>query len=266
MKYRIVCRLLIGLGLTALAAAASAQDRPTLERIETVMCAQAEQQGQTYRPIFCDPRCDCLPSGSLGYIDSCEQQPSGKVVIADAPFVTNAECWGTCPFGVDPCRSDADCSGESCDFSFGQCTVSHDDVTCVLDEQCDQAKGYYCRSLVPPGYQQTVGVCQGVGLDLCSAQGTCDTNVANTSSYVEFDYASAGDVTPLQCTRAGSSSIAFSGELNSSDIGACIEAAEVVLGSNACVICGDGNLDAGEQCDDGNLDPGDGCAPDCTTE
>jgi len=30
--------------------------------------------------------------------------------------------------------------------------------------------------------------------------------------------------------------------------------------------CGDGNLDDGEECDDGNQEAGDGCAPDCTIE
>lgn len=31
-------------------------------------------------------------------------------------------------------------------------------------------------------------------------------------------------------------------------------------------VCGDGNLDDGEECDDGNQDAGDGCSPDCTIE
>ena len=31
-------------------------------------------------------------------------------------------------------------------------------------------------------------------------------------------------------------------------------------------VCGDGNVDAGEECDDGNLVAGDGCAADCTNE
>jgi hypothetical protein len=34
----------------------------------------------------------------------------------------------------------------------------------------------------------------------------------------------------------------------------------------AAPVCGDGNLDAGEDCDDGNTDPGDCCAADCTFE
>ena len=32
----------------------------------------------------------------------------------------------------------------------------------------------------------------------------------------------------------------------------------------ACVPCGNGSLDDGEECDDGNFEPGDGCEPDCT--
>ncbi|MCA9658906.1 MAG: hypothetical protein KC486_11230 [Myxococcales bacterium] len=31
-------------------------------------------------------------------------------------------------------------------------------------------------------------------------------------------------------------------------------------------VCGDGNLDLGEQCDDGNTEPGDGCDPSCVIE
>jgi cysteine-rich repeat protein len=34
----------------------------------------------------------------------------------------------------------------------------------------------------------------------------------------------------------------------------------------AAPVCGDGNLDAGEDCDDGNTNPGDCCAADCTFE
>ena len=58
----------------------------------------------------------------------------------------------------------------------------------------------------------------------------------------------------------------FDATLSPVDVGACIADVEAVLGAGACVICGDGNVDAGEQCDDGNLTAGDGCAPDCTTE
>jgi len=31
-------------------------------------------------------------------------------------------------------------------------------------------------------------------------------------------------------------------------------------------VCGDSNLDAGEECDDGNIDPFDGCDPFCQLE
>ena len=32
------------------------------------------------------------------------------------------------------------------------------------------------------------------------------------------------------------------------------------------LVCGDGELDAGETCDDGNTTPGDGCSAGCQTE
>jgi len=36
--------------------------------------------------------------------------------------------------------------------------------------------------------------------------------------------------------------------------------------SNACIVCGNGVLDPGEDCDDGNTTPGDGCTPTCYAE
>ncbi len=41
---------------------------------------------------------------------------------------------------------------------------------------------------------------------------------------------------------------------------------QVMVESNGDAVCGDGQLEAGEQCDDGNTEPGDGCSADCQTE
>ena len=41
---------------------------------------------------------------------------------------------------------------------------------------------------------------------------------------------------------------------------------DIFLSCGNSPVCGDGNLDEGEQCDDSNLEDGDGCSANCTIE
>jgi cysteine-rich repeat protein len=238
-------RALFGsLGLAALfAAAVAAQDRPTLERIEGTLCAQAEESGASYRPVFCEPRCDCLAGIDLTPLLTCTETSPGSVTATGAPRAAHdAVCAGECSIGGSTCTENGDCAIGVCNFSV--CADLH---TCTDSSQCDQTQGFSCVD----------GFCQGA---ICNVQGVCATGLEDSSLVVGFGFAPTGSLSPLFCATPGH------GNISSADAAACIAQIEAELGAGACVLCGDGNLDAGEQCDDGNLIPGDGCAADCTSE
>jgi hypothetical protein len=69
---RLRSLLLVG-AVVAAVSPALAQERPTLERLETWACNAAEVDGQTYRPVFCDARCGYLDQLLfLGYLQTCQ--------------------------------------------------------------------------------------------------------------------------------------------------------------------------------------------------
>jgi len=260
---------LAALALLLASGRTDAQERPTLERLEQSACVAADADGHGYRPVFCDARCDCLASAppvALAAIDNCEQQPAGEITARVEDYLDSAACLGTCAITNLPCQDDSNCAGGAgvCKFAGTfvppACTMLF--VPCVFDAQCDQSKGYSCQLVeyfVPGGK-----LCQKAP-GSCAAAGVCDTDVQVFGLTAEFDFAPSG-LAALRCEAAWGASLYFSGKVSSTDLATCITALEGVLGAGACVICGDGNLDAGEQCDDGNLSAGDGCAPDCTTE
>ena len=212
----------------------------------SVLCGMSEMAGESYRPIFCDPRCDCLIEDTpvpWTSMVSCEQISSGEVIGRLGPL-SDVACTGLCFQLPAICGSDADC------FTFGPCSGMSCAVTtssCLNDGDCDQTKGYFCGSL---------DLCTN-GVACTEGSGTCDTGVARSTG--TFGFAPSGDLAPLSCSRTGET-------INSSDAAACIADIEVHLGADACVVCGDGNLDTLEGCDDGNLTPGDGCDATCQTE
>lgn len=244
--------ILIIVLLTVLRAApTAAQERPSLERIETYLCLAADERSDTYRPVFCEPRCPCIRPYSPA---SCEQLASGEV-YAKYPLALDPTCFGVCMLNGTPtstrCTEYADCVPPSTCESASQnyCVAAQ---VCNADWECDQSKGYVCF-----GGLGGNSVCAKLDSDCSQVGATCDTGVG--ASVALFGFAPLGDPTPLTCPAAG-------GDVNSTDAAACIAQLEASLGAGACGVCGDGTLGAGEQCDDGNLDPGDGCAADCTTE
>lgn len=223
------------------------QDRPSLERIESSICAGADARGDSYRAVFCDPRCDCFPQeyfNGLQPIVSCAETTPGLVTVASAlTSPHDAQCALTCPNG-GVCVSGFCPGGSAC--TVGQCAADH---PCYSSAMCDTSQGFFCAAS---------GYCVRSGP--CNFGSACATNLVHPTVAVSFEVAPESDVTPLACNNVAH------GRISSTDAAACVARVELDLGAGACVICGDGNLDPGEQCDDGNLTPGDGCSASCMSE
>ena len=243
--------LLLSGGLILFGLQAQAQDRPTLERIEATICAQAEEDGDSYLPVFCGtPSCECLNGADLAQAVTCAETSPGVVDVAGTLSASpDAVCTGLCSLGEAACLDSVVCGLTDqgiCEFSVqSPCVVILG--SCTNSFECDQSRGFSCQG----------NVCSRP--DPCSSPGVCATGLQTSAVRAVFGFAPSGDVSPLQC-----SSIA--GNISSTDVEVCIAEVEAHLGVGACVICGDGNVDPGEQCDDGNLTPGDDCAVDCTNE
>jgi len=129
---------------TALVQASAAQVRPTLEAqeqrsdaIEAALCAVADAEGDTYRPVFCAAQCGCAFDPGLD-ADCFEESPGTFVGIATGAPGSCVEGFANCsPFSTvgpicdvpassgDPCVSDDDCSGtEECFVVSGECSPS----------------------------------------------------------------------------------------------------------------------------------------------
>lgn len=268
--------LLIPLG-AALSLAATAQDRPSLERLEASACVAAEARGDSYRPVFCEPRCGCadvaadLPPESGPLDATCAQNTEGVVEIRSRIVEVGLVgiCVGACELGGNPCLLDTDCHplGQiECKFDAGVCA----DVACELDSQCDQARGYTCQPFTYGSPDPPIKRCQA-SPGSCTFSDQCE-DAEFAFFAMSFEFAPAGETASLSCASAifnggaSATSTTFQGETSSTDVAACIAEVEALLGAGTCVICGDGNLDPGEACDDGNLDSGDGCSATCTGE
>jgi len=258
---------LVALSLIAtalFAQSAGAQNRPSLSRIETYLCTAADENGESFRPVFCSPRCDCI-TGTVPAAATCEQAPSG-VVEVEAPRAptTTGSCYGQCLQGPFLCTSNADCLGvgNSCAFlSLPSLCLDLDGPDCQSDAQCDQAKGYSCEFNLTTTSTHAK-ICTKASS--CSAPGPCDSGIQSFDFNMDIEFQPAPDPTPLSCS--GGTPAQFHGNLNSTDVALCLAQVEAAIGAGVCIICGDGNLDTGEQCDDGNLAAGDGCDASCQTE
>ncbi|MCA9716681.1 MAG: choice-of-anchor L domain-containing protein [Myxococcales bacterium] len=115
--------------------------------------------------------------------------------------------------------------------------------------------------------QRTIGLCALLGLGMTLA--ACGDNENTSDSSVDTDDSSATTGASIQPTGAGpagetesatDNSGSDSGTMSSTDT----DATETGVDPSAGGVCGDGNLDPGEQCDDGNDIDDDMCANDCT--
>ena len=222
-------------------------DRPSLSGTQAATCAAIDEAGHTYRPVFCDPRCDCLDSLDLSETNSCAEISPGSVSITGSSAPHDAVCAGNCspnpPGGV--CFNDGICLPNENTCSFGNC-VDLVAGSCSSDSECDQSSGFTC-----------VGI-QCVGAS-CSAPGVCASNLQIPTFNETFGLSVPGDLVPLACSAAA-------GNIGSTDSRECIAQIEAAWGQSCTLLCGNSSIEGAEECDDGNTTPGDGCDEFCRNE
>jgi hypothetical protein len=143
-------RVLFCLSLLS-AVSAEAQQRPSLssldaaqKRTNSAMCAKADADGDSYRPFFCDPRCDCLaPLLLQGSPNICEESSPGvfDIAITGPPTCTNGYCvgvaTGSCNASVNFCGPGQVCVA-SCFLTA--CTYRCE-LPCTSDATCPPIPG-----------------------------------------------------------------------------------------------------------------------------
>jgi hypothetical protein len=143
MTFRLAMFTSIAIASMALPRGSSAQVRPTLEAqeqrsdaIEAALCAAADAEGDSYRPVFCAAQCGCGFDPGLA-IDCFEEAPGTYVGIATGSPGSCIEGFGTCSSSSagdyceppasssDPCTTNGDCSGtEECIPISAECFLS----------------------------------------------------------------------------------------------------------------------------------------------
>jgi hypothetical protein len=241
---RVRLVLLLGAGLLLLQSGpARAQSRPSLEKMQAAICAKADVDGDSYRPVFCPPSCSCSTNEPYGAGTVCEELVAGDYQVS-RPEPYTPQCRGVCAtaFGVvyGSCRIDADCdSGSTCTFSYGRCAEG-------------PGFGSLCANDVPCGF--VAGACsldstgQCMDEDPCSSDADCD--YAGFSCDTTLGYCTSGSCTGPGSCSAGTKSFVYlsltnvtapgtltaadcSGQpVNSNDAAACLAQVESVLGQS----------------------------------
>jgi len=257
--------------LCALASAASAQgQRPSLSGLEeeiartrAALCARADVFGETYRPFFCPPRCDCLDTATLMIAPTqtvtCEESPAFRFVIDVQGSM------GTC--SEDACISGQHCASssfDSCSFSDPDCPTGETCLSnnCVLpcssDAECTGDALCSASSLAPCSQSSDCpfpaeNLCvNGTCRRTCSFESTCQVSAGRTLD----DVRDPDSPIPADCGIP----------INSADALQCLADVEAAFGITCSVICGNGVVQGGETCDDGNTTSGDGCDASCQLE
>lgn len=243
--------LVVGLLYLLLPFDALAQARPDLdgidaqrlaievehERTRAAICAKVEADGDTYRPLACNPRCDCFGPHAVGSVSSCDELPSTQFNVSFA--FTLGLCEGWCNPSLQTCQG----SGVACTT----------DVDCVQPAVCDLSSRRPCGACL-----QGESCVDGVCVRECSVDVDCEVPASATLSPV----VGADDPAVVTCNGGVPSPIT----INSNDALQCLDDMGALLGASCASLCGNGNIGPGEQCDDGNTTPGDGCDATCQIE
>lgn len=191
------------------------------------------------------------------------------------------------------CSSDSDCNdGNACttdSCSAGSCQNDSIPGCCSSDLECNDSdmctddvcvgSPGFCYFSPRPGCCQQDYECDDG--NTCTAD-TCDANSCNNSTIsgcclIDTDCSDGNVCTADICSANSCTHPQISGCcLSASDCNDNDDCTADSCDSNSCTntaipgcgggICGDGNVDAGEECDDGNTTDGDGCSSGCTSE
>lgn len=109
--------------------AAADDPRPSLERIEAANCAKADVDGDSYRPIYCEARCDCpVAAAALAAADACGEAAPGHVQVTQTlsgSCVDQGLGLFACALALPlACLGDSDCPAEYPDCDAGVCETN----------------------------------------------------------------------------------------------------------------------------------------------
>ncbi len=164
--------------------------------------------------------------------------------------------------------------GEVCDGLDNDCNGETDDAPGV-GEPCDTGVGI-CAT---PGFT----VCDDEGDVICGAvaaapedeacdglDNDCDGDVDDVPGLGDDCDVGVGECAVVGTLVCGDDGLVCEGLPSEPEDEACDgldnDCNGVADDGDVCNLCGDGELDEGEECDDGDRDAGDGCSADCTVE
>lgn len=118
----------------ALATASAMAQRPSvadldseLQTLKETQCSAADANGESYRPVHCTPRCDCVEPGTMALVESCDETSPGTFVAA-LPVDPPATCDPSPVLFVDICSfppvvssCDPNLNGTDCPFPSQGC-------------------------------------------------------------------------------------------------------------------------------------------------
>lgn len=251
----------------ALLAAPAAAERPSLNKlnadlnlVEETLCIQADLDGKSYRPVFCDAECGCLSEAVLDALESCSETGPGTLeavgselaagfCVATGPssnqclqlgipeFPTVGACESS---SATSCTSNAQCpAGEECLAGWGipfcalgcnttlqNCPAPDPDKLCdggpLCETQADCEAGDQCL-LDPNG--------SGVGLCTRSCDVDADCSFARETRATLAGVGGADDPAPASCSsKLPEQSAGEPVPINNRDAAACRSQIELRTG------------------------------------
>jgi len=220
------------LAFVALTPVRAQQPRHSFERVVAAMCAKADVDGDSYRPIFCDRRCDCVNSSDAS---ACVETSPGTFDITDAPA---GACGDACV--ADPnsgwrvCASSSAKTCGSCDpgeFCYGA-EVPYCARLCTTHADCTQPVTNGACNNGPVACATDADCVDGISQPGTCIGGTCaiaDCNQASDCGGVTLSGVSVPDSSsPATCTRGS-----VAAAINANDALECIAQVETAIGQ-AC--------------------------------
>ncbi|HQJ59840.1 MAG TPA: S8 family serine peptidase, partial [bacterium] len=237
-----------------------------LNTAATVKCITDSGWTGGYCSANCTKNSDCYNSNSGvecyegACIAKCDYNEvrSGYECISDKILPEGTEVVASC--GNDLTEGD-----EVCDGNLRPCTMIDDSFTGGYANCRDDCRGY------------DTSTCEGGGGDLCGNSNVDTGEICDSETIACSKLASTPPVGTAKCLKDCSGwdksgcteESGDSGDSgNSGDSGDSGDSGNSGNSGNTIAenVCGNGELEYGEQCDDGNTEPFDGCDPNCRLE